>query len=90
MTCLTLNRVPGNADLAADPSVQMSPTQMVGMMGVLNGLFGVFPDGPCKGLGPITAVFEQDGLGCIGGRVILKRFTRTDKLPVPPTVEDQP
>lgn len=31
----------------------------VGTLGILNGLFGVFPDGPKKGFGPITAVFNE-------------------------------
>jgi len=46
------------------------PDGWVGVLGLLNGIVGILPDGPKKGWGYITAVFEDDGS--------LARFVRTD------------
>lgn len=63
-------RVPCNEALAVHPTVQVVGAEeqaYVGVLGVLNGLFGVDDDG----WGGITAVFEDDGT--------LTRFERTQR-----------
>lgn len=45
---LLMNRVPCSGDLAEHPTCQVRAIDRglyVGMMGVLNGLFGIYPDG---------------------------------------------
>lgn len=58
---LIANRVPCNEKLANHPSIQVSAQHggfHVGLLGVLNGLFGTYEDG----MGPIAAFFvEVDG-----------------------------
>jgi len=44
-------------DGRVDCNNQFAEHSVVGMLGVLNGLFGIDPDG----CGPIAAVFEDDG-----------------------------
>lgn len=50
-------RVPCNAAVANDPSVQVTPDTTVGVLGVLNGIFGI--DG--NGRGPIAAHYDDAG-----------------------------
>jgi hypothetical protein len=57
-------RIACNAKLADHPTVQVSDQGShpeVGILGILNGLIGTIDDGPKKGWGLITAVFENDG-----------------------------
>ena len=51
-----------------DPDSRAGATDTVpamGFLGVLNGLFGVFDEGPKKGCGPIAASFSDDGSGSL-------------------------
>ena len=61
ITALVESRVPCNQALADHPTVQVSATTgngfSVGLLGVLNGLFGAREDG----WGFITAVFDDNG-----------------------------
>jgi hypothetical protein len=55
-----------NEAMADHPTVQVQvpeqgPGFLLGFLGVLNGMFGAFAEGPKKGWGQIAAVFEQDG-----------------------------
>jgi hypothetical protein len=47
------------------PTVQVSTesegVHTVGLLGILNGLVGIIEDGPRKGWGFITAVYDDDG-----------------------------
>lgn len=63
IACLIANRVPCNQALAEHPTVQVGAQHggfNVGMLGILNGLCGVYDDGPKKGWGAIAAEFEDD------------------------------
>jgi hypothetical protein len=75
-------RVPCNQTLADHPTVQVAAggersrvtfiapgTFRVGMLGVLNGFYGTIDDGPCRGWGPIAAVYDK-------GRLL--RFERSE------------
>lgn len=59
-------RVECNLLLADHPTVQVIPLNMdyglydVGILGILNGLFGVYPDGPKKGWGPIAMMVDKN------------------------------
>ena len=57
------SRVACNEGLADHPSVQVQinddKSPVVGMLGILNGLVGKISDGPKKGFGLITAVFDD-------------------------------
>lgn len=56
-------RVPCNEDLADHPTVQVGVKDgkaEFGLLGVLNGLFGAYPDEPRKGWGPILMVASDD------------------------------
>ena len=69
---LVENRVSCNGELACHCSVQVMengdrPGSWVGMLGILNGLFGVDEEGS----GQITAVFDEEGR--------LAEFRRTDE-----------
>lgn len=77
-------RVQCNRELADHPSVQTlaDPTEpheshkySVGVLGVLNGLFGVDE----RGYGPISAKFEKDDSGKMGDLI---DFERTPQLAV--------
>ena len=60
ISALIENRVPANDELADHPTcqVQMGPDgPVVGLLGVINGLFGVDE----HGYGAIAACFEEDG-----------------------------
>ena len=71
MAQLCETRVPCNDAMADHPTVQVTD-EGVGMLGVLNGLFGTIPDGEFKGWGHITAVYEDDGA--------LTKFVRTGTI----------
>lgn len=58
VTALIDARVPCNDDLSDHPTVQCGEGK-VGMLGIFNGLFGTYDDGPKKMYGPITAVLDQ-------------------------------
>jgi hypothetical protein len=61
IAALIANRVPCNKALADHPTVQAGAQHggyHVGMLGILNGLFGTYEDG----YGPITAEFGDNGL----------------------------
>ena len=67
-TNLINNRVVCNENMAAHPTIQVQPvvkfdfinhSYFVGMMGVLNGLFGVYDN---SGYGCIVSVIGEDGL----------------------------
>lgn len=60
-----------NSDLASHPTIQCDPDS-VSVLGLLNGLCGVFAEGRRKGWGPITAVIENPS----DPKII--RFERTD------------
>lgn len=60
IAALIANRVPCNEGLADHPSIQCGSQHggyWVGMLGVINGLFGVDE----HGWGAIASVFEEDG-----------------------------
>jgi len=76
VAALIANRVPCNEALADHETVQCSAQHNgfhVGMLGVLNGLFGTLPNG----WGKITAVFEDSDDPAEYGRKLI-RFHRTD------------
>lgn len=53
-------RIPANEALQNHPTIQCSSA--IGVLGMLNGLFGVFPEGhPKAGWGPISAIISDDG-----------------------------
>lgn len=61
IAALVTNRVPCNEALANHKSVQVAKLNngyLVGMLGVLNGMFGVDGDG----FGPISAVYDGENL----------------------------
>jgi len=60
-------RVVCNKDIYEHPTVQCGTwngKKKVGALGILNGLFGSFDEGPKKGWGVLAAVIEKDGLVC--------------------------
>lgn len=66
MKALIDQRVPCNDGLLNHPTLQVTDhyddkIPRVGILGLLNGLFGTYDDGPKKGWGPITAYWEDDG-----------------------------
>jgi hypothetical protein len=71
------HRVPCNDALSMDKTVQVQSdpdtpwSDVVGMLGILNGLVGVIEtEGPKKGWGLVTAVYDDNGN--------LLRFRRTE------------
>lgn len=63
MAALIANRVPCNLALAEHPSCQVATQHggfQVGLIGVINGLFGV-DEMDARGWGPITWVFDNKG-----------------------------
>lgn len=70
-------RVSCNPYMVEHPTVQTAEgadgETIVGILGVLNGFCGVITDGPAKGRGPITAVYDDDRCGIV-------RFVRTESL----------
>jgi hypothetical protein len=62
IAALITNRVPCNKELASHPTCQVGQQHggyNVGILGVLNGVCGVYDDGPMKGYGPIAAMFNS-------------------------------
>jgi len=61
-------RVSCNPALAHHPTVQVAlrnrgnapPIPMLGILGVLNGMAGALDEGPKKGWGTVTAVYDND------------------------------
>ena len=75
ISALVETRVPCNQEMADHPTVQVTDEGLqggykLGILGVLNGLFGVDQDG----WGPIAAQYEQDDLSTVIG------FTRSDTV----------
>lgn len=73
MSNLVKNRVECNETLAHYPDVQCGMNNKkfeIGMLGLFNGFFGSFDDGPRKGWGSIAAIIGDDG--------IIKRFERLE------------
>lgn len=62
VSALVSTRYPCNAATAAHPTVQVHPGEppTCGFLGVLNGFYGVFDDGPAKGRGPICALWNPE------------------------------
>lgn len=60
------HRVKCNTALADHPSVQVMGRKdlppVVGLLGLINGFFGTYDDGPKKGWGPIAAVVDDKDL----------------------------
>ena len=59
MAALIANRVPCNQQMADHPTAQVHAQHggfFIGLVGIINGMFGVNADG----WGPITWVFEED------------------------------
>lgn len=57
---IVAKRFPCNAAMADHPTVQVvsdGPFR-AGLLGILNGYFGAYDDGPRAGWGPITAVYS--------------------------------
>jgi hypothetical protein len=71
ISALCSNRVKCNPQLAGHPTIQCGPDS-VGLIGILNGLCGVFDHGPRTGWGPITAVMASEE------STEILRFERTD------------
>jgi len=71
-------RVPCNSALAGHASIQVGSAEdinddtehVVGLLGVLNGLFGTFDEDPKEGWGPITAVVDEH---------VIKTFRPTER-----------
>ena len=57
---LVETRVWCNYQLAKHPTVQMHKQYQVGLLGILNGLFGTFDSGDKAGWGPIVGCFDDD------------------------------
>lgn len=60
-----LARFPCNDAMALHPSIQVTTedgTTTVGLLGLLNGICGVYESGPYKDWGPITAIFVDEQL----------------------------
>lgn len=73
---LLANRVPCNSTLSDHPGIQVQSQHgayFVGLMGVINGLFGTYSDG----WGPINYVFEEDPSD---NKMRLVRFERVRKI----------
>lgn len=72
VAALVANRVPCNEALAEHPTCQVGTQHggfHVGLLGVVNGLFGIIDAGEHAGWGPIKAVFEDDE-GAVGPRLV--------------------
>lgn len=75
-SALVATRHPCVPAVEAHPSIQVHPgdTPTCGMLGVLNGFYGVHEDGPAQGRGPICALWNPDT-----GEVAV--FCRADSVP---------
>jgi len=81
IAALIANRVPCNERMLEHPTVQVQPQHggyHVGMLGILNGLFGTFEEGRLAAWGPIMTIWDNGTL--IG-------FKRTDSLAAEPMGE---
>lgn len=68
------NRIPCNEALANHASCQVMDQHgdvCVGLLGVLNGLCGIYDDGPKKGWGVIAAEFTEPVVGDLKGFLII-------------------
>ena len=66
IAALIANRVPCNQTLADHPTCQVGTQNggyHVGLLGILNGLCGIYDDGPKKGWGAITLQFNDNPKG---------------------------
>jgi len=75
MAALIANRVPCNQQMADHPTVQVRAMHggfSVGLIGIINGMFGINVDG----WGPITWIFEEDESS---KAMVLIGVGRTDK-----------
>jgi hypothetical protein len=63
--------VPATSSTRSHPTIQTDGGS-VNILGLLNGLVGVIPNGKGAGWGYITAIYEDDGLRLLA-------FERTDK-----------
>jgi len=73
VAALIANRIPCNREMADHPSVQVSSQHggyHVGMLGILNGIFGIDEEG----FGGIVAVFEEPFIE--GEYNYLKKFVK--------------
>lgn len=66
MELLIEMRAPCNQTMLEHPTVQVTDyhedgVPRVGILGLLNGLFGTYDEGPKEGWGPIAAYWEEDG-----------------------------
>lgn len=81
IAALIANRVPCNEALGMHPTVQVGAQHggyHVGLLGILNGYFGVFDDGPRVGAGAITAIFGDGAEGETGLQLIRFEVGRND------------
>jgi len=70
ISTLLETRVPINEALVRHPTLQHTRNYLttkpeVGLLGVINGLFGTLQGGPRNGWGPITARFDEHN-NCLG------------------------
>jgi hypothetical protein len=78
VAALIANRIPCNKAFSDHPTCQSSAQNggfHVGVLGLLNGICGVYDDGPKKGWGAIAATFEKSDdnpYNCLKGFIILK------------------
>lgn len=72
VAALVANRVPCNREMADHPTAQVGVQHgafWIGLLGLLNGAFGVLPDdSPRAGCGAVVAIFEDDP-GAVGARL---------------------
>jgi len=82
---LVETRVDCNDVLATDPTCQVvgeGSSFLVGLLGVLNGVYGTYDSGPKKGWGPIAGVYSDDGGTLMGFRkTIIPGYIIPKQLP---------
>lgn len=59
LTALIDYRVPATNNLCNHPTIQAT-SDSVGLLGLINGFFGVFDEGKLKNYGPIYANYDED------------------------------
>ncbi|MGE5515092.1 MAG: hypothetical protein ACM31D_04650 [Bacteroidota bacterium] len=76
LQALVEHRVLCSPELASHPTVQVAvglgAEHRVGFLGVVNGFYGTYDDGPKAGWGPISAIFD-------GGKLVGFRMTEGDE-----------